>query len=251
MGPVFTMEPDTMVAIDHLEIDGARTAGIDGPYGYGVECPSSSTGAKQLAITDSLIAQNASAGVRAQSCTLILQTSAFIGNGEEGVSTTDGDAAIDRCTASNNAADGFALDGGTFILTNSFSVRNGGDGVKFYTQTSTNRFDFSTVVDNMEYGFNGQTGQGATVSAANNIIARNGMAQTSCGTCTFPGSLVIATDITPLHFVSPDTSPFDYHLAAGSIAIDAAQASSVIDHDFDGDTRPRGAGYDIGADEAQ
>jgi hypothetical protein len=41
----------------------------------------------------------------------------------------------------------------------------------------------------------------------------------------------------------------DFHLATGSPAIDFAQTGP--DHDFEGDARPKGAGYDIGADEAR
>jgi hypothetical protein len=41
-------------------------------------------------------------------------------------------------------------------------------------------------------------------------------------------------------------SPIDYHLSAGSPAIDAGYAVAVMT-DYDGNPRPQGAGYDIGA----
>jgi hypothetical protein len=56
--------------------------------------------------------------------------------------------------------------------------------------------------------------------------------------------------VSALHFVRPDASPFDYHITSGSVAIDHATSSNV-NHDFDGDTRPKGAGRDTGVDEAQ
>ena len=40
----------------------------------------------------------------------------------------------------------------------------------------------------------------------------------------------------------------DYHIGLGSAAIDAGVNAGVAD-DVDGDLRPVGAGYDVGADE--
>ncbi len=47
-------------------------------------------------------------------------------------------------------------------------------------------------------------------------------------------------------FIDPGAG--DYHIGAGSTAIDAGVDAGVSD-DIDGDTRPVGGGYDIGADE--
>ena len=52
-----------------------------------------------------------------------------------------------------------------------------------------------------------------------------------------------------LHFAHADAAPYDYHLGQGSIAIDAA-AGPPIDHDYDGESRPKGNAADVGADEA-
>jgi hypothetical protein len=43
----------------------------------------------------------------------------------------------------------------------------------------------------------------------------------------------------------------DYHITAGSVAIDAADPITSTDHDYDGEARPKGAARDVGADEAQ
>lgn len=47
-----------------------------------------------------------------------------------------------------------------------------------------------------------------------------------------------------------DRAAGDYHLALTSLLIDAGDNSVSLDHDFEGDPRPRGSGIDVGADEA-
>ncbi len=57
----------------------------------------------------------------------------------------------------------------------------------------------------------------------------------------------------PLYLTKPTTTgaaPFgDYHIAAGSPAVNTASANQAPNHDVDAQPRPQGAGYDIGADE--
>ncbi len=42
----------------------------------------------------------------------------------------------------------------------------------------------------------------------------------------------------------------DYHIQAGSPCIDTGSATGAPSDDIDGDSRPQGAGYDMGSDEA-
>ncbi len=51
-------------------------------------------------------------------------------------------------------------------------------------------------------------------------------------------------------FVKPTGDPADFHLRAGSPAIDAGIAAPAPDHDLEGKARPAGKGCDIGAYEA-
>ena len=48
-----------------------------------------------------------------------------------------------------------------------------------------------------------------------------------------------------------DPAGGNYHLRAGSPAVDAGIAVGGLTWDIDGDPRPLGTGYDIGADEAR
>ncbi len=46
-----------------------------------------------------------------------------------------------------------------------------------------------------------------------------------------------------------DPAGADFHIQIGSLAIDSGRAENAPDYDFDGDSRPQGEAYDIGADE--
>ena len=46
-----------------------------------------------------------------------------------------------------------------------------------------------------------------------------------------------------------DPNQLDYHLTSDSAGIDSADPAGLVANDFDDDSRPQGAGYDIGADE--
>jgi len=163
-----------------------------------------------------------------------------------------------------------------FTLTNNLVADNHantqGSGLWFEgadTDPTSGRLLHTTIADNAANG--GGSGQGVfvggytTLAFTNTIIAGHhseGINVTTGSTATLEATLwydngsdtggggVIVTGAVNVYddpaFVNP--SAWDYHLTAGSAAIDIGVDAGVT-MDLDGDTRPWGAGYDIGADE--
>jgi hypothetical protein len=232
-GPVLRVAAFGDVSVENLEVRGGPGAGVD--------CPASPTGTRKLQVIDVEVRQNTGTGIQAQACTVIASRSVFANNGINGLSVTDGSGTIDECYSLANGSDGFSLDLGVYTVRNSIAARNVGSGI-IVNPTPGTLVEFCTSVDNMGGAIDCLS---AGYSFPNNVLARNG---SNSSQCTFPSS-IISAGITGLNFKSPDVAPYDYHITAGSIAIDAAATASTNDHDFDGDARPQGAGRDVGADE--
>jgi hypothetical protein len=237
--------------VESVEISGATGDPSNGPLGSGTGLYCRRAGGSPVVEVRDVTARNNSyTGLQSLTCTLDVRRSVFTQN-LLGVFLQDSTATIDRSMFVLNG-DGASLDGGQFTVTNSFAVRNDGHGFDVFSDVTGNKLEFNTVVDNARVG-GGRAGINCnlmtTASFPNNLIARNGIA-TAGTNCTYSGSLIVDSDISAIRFKQPDAAPYDYHLMPGSMAIDMA-AVSTMDHDFDGDTRPKGAGRDIGADEAQ
>ncbi len=182
-----------------------------------------------------------------------------------GISTSGGALSVLQSTISGNEGGGISIagSGATFDLRNNFIYRNGDQDTGTYgglnlgiAVAGANRLEFNTIVDNRAaINSGGIVCNVATFSGANNIIARNSLAgsttaataQTS-GACTYPTSTV-ANSVAGLAFAQPDSSPFDYHIATGSTAIDTATTATTTTMDVDDESRPQGAAPDRGADE--
>ena len=252
LGPVFVVAPNAEVTLDNLTVMGARGSVGQPPMdAWGLLCPDTPVAPRMIHLIDVLFTDNgmgSNGGAIYGPCVADLRRSVFDSN-TYGIDIT-APTTIDRCVFSSNASVGLVMER-DFAVTNSFIVRNI-TGAVLTGATTTAVFAFNTIVDNTIAIQCEVKASQAPINADNNIVVRNpsgiaGITQVATN-CTFPSS-IIGADVAPLHFKSPDTMPYDYHLTPGSNAIDVA-SSSMLDHDFDADSRPKGNGRDIGADEA-
>ena len=183
--------------------------------------------------------------------------------------TLEGNLIIDN--AADNGGAVAISQGTTFTLTNNIVARNRGsiqgDGLWIYgsnADPSIGALLHNTIADNVGSGGEGLYVRGyVTLTLTNTIIAGHTVGITNtdpaASTVTADHTLFDGNDtdygsgVTSTNEVSGDpafVNPFvwDYHLTASSAAIDAGVDVGAI-NDIDGDPRPLGAGYDIGADE--
>ena len=182
----------------------------------------------------------------------------------------DGNTIISN--TATNCGGGIRLVGGSiFELTNNVFAGNGGGwgGAACMSDQAQSTWIHNTIVENTQGGTLESVTlfhSGTAITMVNNIIvshtigidAQNGVSVNADHTLFFgnttdkdaigSASIVSTNEITgsaPM-FVDPDG--WDYHLQAGSPAIDAG-AETGLRHDIDGDARPDNCAYDIGADE--
>jgi hypothetical protein len=267
-GILLKVEGSSQLEIYDLEISGASGAN-----------PAISIQAGKVTLTRAKVAMNESDGIVVGStATLIVRQSTIAGNGRVGIygdakvvqsiisnnanfgilAGNGGNVTVMQSTVSENGAGGIYTDVGVFDITNNFIYRNGlqgitGGGVYIGADSSGGRLEFNTIVDNRgstaTYDAFGGVSCGVTISAANNIIARNRRdsmpSQAGCASTTSK----VQDDLAGLNFESPDASPYSYKLRDGSSAIDQATTASDITVDYFGTTRPKRTGKDVGAHE--
>jgi hypothetical protein len=182
------------------------------------------------------------------------------------VDAKGGTTILSRCQLYGNAGGGITTDGSaSFNVTNTFIVHNGATdstvgGAKLgATSSGQNRFELNTVADNMTaFGTYAGVQCGPTnLTLPNNLITHNLATNDVLNTyannapaglgCAL-GSSKTSIDNAPFKFVmDTGTGPWDYHIQAGSTAIDSGSMTD-INFDIDGDLRPTMA-VDVGADE--
>ena len=146
---------------------------------------------------------------------------------------------------SNGLADGIVVDGWIHCVLshNTFAGGpSGTDGEAIYVRIDDTTAElWNNIIVSHTYGI--RTNGNVTVTADHNLFYGN-----EKDTYEVSGILTSTNEITgqaPL-FVDPEI--FDYHVISGSPAIDAG-VDVGVGRDIDGDPRPIGGGFDIGADE--
>ena len=162
------------------------------------------------------------------------------------ISNSDTDV-VNNVVAENEGPTG----AGVYVESSSLTLRhntvarnNGGDGVGIVVGEDATVAMTNTIIVSHTVGVSVTEGSGATLDATlwghgvwANLTDRDGDGDLDIGTVNLWGDP---------GFLDPDGG--DYHLGPASAAIDAG-VDAGVNEDIDGDARPLGGGFDIGADE--
>jgi hypothetical protein len=196
--------------------------------------------------------------------TYIIRRNIFTGGNADGLNIT-ANVTFDRNIVANyTSGNGLQVWQPPYQITNSF-IYLCRSGVEFAAiGTGTRIFEFNTIVNNTNNAFSGGCDSASGAAISRSIVVGNGDAPNSLSGCT--ANNVVTGDAGAPAFVNDtDPSKFDFHLATDTAAHLAANDTCCIDkvptaydagapmsdHDYDGTTRPKGPGYDIGAHEAK
>lgn len=243
LGPILRLGSGSDITFDNIEARGARPTSTSAFDGFAIECPSTFQKAS-LRVTRSVFTQNQTGAISARQCNLEIRDSTFMSNAR-GIEVTDGMSTIERSTFALNTETALYLDAGLHTVENNFIVRNA-RGLEVSLTTAGTKIEFNTIADNAGTGVDCGSATSTFVFPAN-LVTGNGTNVDAEAGCSFTGSLVL-DDASLVRYKSATTQPYDYHLTAGSIAVDQVPTSTQV-RDVDNETRPYGAGHDFGADE--
>ncbi len=230
-----------------------------------------------LSLRGTTVRDNGQEGVQLRAgSALNMRESSILENGFHGLHARSSDVDIRQSRFSGNETGGLYLFDSTFVVENNVIAKNGNltmspgnptGGIVVETvpgpALSPQNIRHNTIAHNLAPAAVGaaglvcnSTGGTDAVRCDSNIVVGNerpGIDEQTAGNCAIRYSSVTGISsgvgnisVEPV-FVNANTG--DYHLAVGSPGIDIADPSSPTTVDIDGDARPSGTGYDMGADE--
>ncbi len=200
--------------------------------------------------------------IQNQGATATIEHSVIHDCGNLGINS-NGPLTLDASTVTNCRNGGVVVGNQTFSITNNFITQNGGgmtgDGgltIQPTLASMGSRVDFNTIAANgIKSNTNASGGvfcdiAGFTlvgdVVVHNTVNGSTGASNANkAGQCTYASSFVQPID--NIGFVS--TAANNYHITAQSPLRDIPGVATALATDVDGESRPYGSGYDLGADE--
>ena len=217
-----------------------------------ITCTTDSSATSKMDLDGVTISRNhaTTAGIDIEGCDALVTNAHLVGI-TNGISAIKSSVAMAHVTVDRSVFDGASVgagpvqgDGSSLILKNSLVLRatlfgNAQVGYSTLVESTVNcsMFGSPTISDSVAFRTSGDTftGQLTSCTAHYDIVTPQS---------TSPGGDHLMLNVDP-KFADPANG--DYHLTAGSPAVDAADPAAQDAYDLDGVTRPQGAANDLGA----
>jgi hypothetical protein len=198
---------------------------------------------------------SSSGGIDCTGCTLAAYDAHIVGHTGIGIDARNSAAiSVHRTRVSGNAGGGIRVTNASFDISSCFLVGDGSStGLAAFAMVNNlalnpSRFAFNTVADNASGGVS----CASTMTVSSSVFSDNNGPVTAMCDVTYSVFRFSAIPGNGNKMADPmfvDQQNGDYHIKAGSPAIDMGDPNETETTDIDDDMRPGGAKNDVGADE--